>query len=109
MLILRCGTAVYDKTYAHDYGQIYGERAKKEGPLNHDLHGPYNYFSTDFHPYYHGTDMHTMQSVSKTLTSITFGIARMRMISRPAWTPPSCNSSAATKSRTSTIEKSASR
>jgi CubicO group peptidase (beta-lactamase class C family) len=78
MLVLRCGTAVYDKSYAHDYGQIYGERAKKEGPLNHDLHGPYNYFSTDFHPYYHGTDMHTMQSVSKTVTSITFGIARMR-------------------------------
>jgi CubicO group peptidase (beta-lactamase class C family) len=78
MLVLRCGTAVYDKSYPHDYGQIYGERAKKEGPLNHDLHGPYNYFSTDFHPYYHGTDMHTMQSVSKTVTSVTFGIARMR-------------------------------
>jgi CubicO group peptidase (beta-lactamase class C family) len=78
MLILRCGTAVYDKTYVHDYGQIYGERAKKEGPLNHDLHGPYNYFSTDFHPYYHGTDMHTMQSVSKTVTSITIGIAKTR-------------------------------
>lgn len=76
MLVLRCGTAVYDKAYKHDYGQIYGERAKKEGPLNHDLNGPYNYFSTEFHPYYHGTDMHTMQSVSKTVTSVTIGIAR---------------------------------
>ncbi|HKW56140.1 MAG TPA: serine hydrolase [Candidatus Acidoferrum sp.] len=76
MLVLRCGTAVYDKTYKHDYGQIYGERAKKEGPLNHDLTGPYNYFSTDFHPYYHGTLMHTMQSVSKTVTSVTLGIAK---------------------------------
>jgi CubicO group peptidase (beta-lactamase class C family) len=78
MLILRCGTAVFDKSYPHDYGQIYGERAKKEGPLNHDLHGPYNYFSTEFHPFYRGSDMHTMQSVSKTVTSITIGIARMR-------------------------------
>src|SRR5271169_2748372 len=78
MLVLRCGTAVYDKTYAHDYGQIYGERAKKEGPLNHDLHGPYNYFSTDFHPFYQHSDMHTMQSVSKTVTSITIGIAKTR-------------------------------
>jgi len=51
MLVLRCGTAVFDKSYPHDYGQIYGERAKKEGPLNHDLHGPYNYFSTKFHPF----------------------------------------------------------
>jgi CubicO group peptidase (beta-lactamase class C family) len=78
MLILRCGTAVFDKSYPHDYGQIYGERAKKEGPLNHDLHGPYNYFGTEFHPFYRGSDMHTMQSVSKTVTSITIGIARMR-------------------------------
>ncbi len=78
MLVLRCGTAVIDKTYAHDYPQIYGERAKTEGPLNHDLHSPYNYFSTDFHPFYHGTDMHTMQSVSKTITTITIGIARTR-------------------------------
>ncbi|SRR6266436_361913 len=78
MLVLRCGTAVYDKSYPHDYGQIYGERAKKEGPLNHDLHGPYDYFSTEFHPFYRGSEMHTMQSVSKTVTSITFGIARMR-------------------------------
>jgi CubicO group peptidase (beta-lactamase class C family) len=78
MLILRCGTAVYDKSYPHDYGQIYGERAKKEGPLNHDMHGQYNYFSTDYHPFYHGTDMHTMQSISKTVTSVTIGIARTR-------------------------------
>jgi CubicO group peptidase (beta-lactamase class C family) len=78
MLVLRCGTAVYDKSYAHDYVQIYGERAKKEGPLNHDPHGPYNYFSTEFHPFYQGSNMHTMQSVSKTVTSITIGIARTR-------------------------------
>jgi CubicO group peptidase (beta-lactamase class C family) len=78
MLILRCGTAVYDKSYSHDYGQIYGERAKKEGPLNHDMRGQYNYFSTDYHPFYRGTDMHTMQSISKTVTSATIGIARTR-------------------------------
>jgi CubicO group peptidase (beta-lactamase class C family) len=78
MLILRCGTAVYDKSYPHDYAQIYGERAKKEGPLNHDMRGPYNYFSTNFHPFYNGSDMHTMQSISKTVTSVTLGIARTR-------------------------------
>lgn len=78
MLVLRCGTNVYDKSYQHDYGKIYGDRAKTEGPLNHDLQGPYNYFGTDFHPYYHGSDMHTMQSVSKTITSVTIGVARTR-------------------------------
>lgn len=78
MLVLRCGTNVYDKSYQHDYAKIYGDRAKVDGPLNHDMHGPYNYFSTDFHPYYHGSDMHTMQSVSKTVTSVTIGVARTR-------------------------------
>ena len=78
MLVMRCGKAVYDKKFQHDYGKIYGEQAAKEGPLNHDPHGAYNYFSTEYHPYYHGTEMHTMQSVSKTVTSITIGIARMR-------------------------------
>jgi CubicO group peptidase (beta-lactamase class C family) len=78
MLVLRCGTAVYDKSYKHDYGQIYGERAKTPGPLNHDPQGPYNYFSTNFHPFYQGSDMHTMQSVTKTVTSVTIGVARTR-------------------------------
>lgn len=76
VLVLRCGTSVFDKTYKNDYAAIYGQLAQKEGPLNHDLHGPYNYFSTEFHPFYRGSDMHTMQSVTKTVTSIIFGIAR---------------------------------
>lgn len=78
LLVLRCGTSVYDKTYKHDYGQIYGERAKQEGPLNHDPQGPYNYFSPNYHPFYQGGDMHTMQSVTKTVTSATIGVARTR-------------------------------
>ena len=78
MLFLRCGKAGYERSYTHDYGQIYGQRAKKEGPLNHDVHGPYNYFNTEFHPFYRGSDLHTMQSVSKTVTSITMGIAMTR-------------------------------
>lgn len=78
MLVLRCGKDVYDKSFHHDYGQIYGERAKKAGPLNHDPQGPYNYFSTVFHPFYQGGDLHTMQSVSKTVTSLTIGIASTR-------------------------------
>ena len=77
MLVIRCGKQAYEKTYAHDYGKIYGQRAKIAGPLNHDINGPYNYFSPDFHPYYQHRDVHTMQSVSKTLTSVTFGAAML--------------------------------
>jgi CubicO group peptidase (beta-lactamase class C family) len=75
MLIIRDGKQVFARSYLHDYGKIYGERARHEGPLNHDVNGPYNYFSAEFHPYYQISDLHTMQSVSKTVTSITIGIA----------------------------------
>jgi CubicO group peptidase (beta-lactamase class C family) len=78
LLVIRCGKEAYARTYAHDYGKIYGELAKKEGPLNHDVHGPYNYFAEEFHPYFQHSDVHTMQSVSKTVTSITIGIAMGR-------------------------------
>ena len=78
MLVIRCGKQAYARTYAHDYGKTYGELAKKAGPLNHDVHGPYNYFSEEFHPYFQRSDVHTMQSVSKTVTSITLGIAMGR-------------------------------
>jgi CubicO group peptidase (beta-lactamase class C family) len=78
LLVIRDGKEVMARSYAHDYGKIYGELAKHEGPLNHDVKGPYNYFSSEFHPYYQHSDLHTMQSVSKTVTSITIGIAMSR-------------------------------
>jgi CubicO group peptidase (beta-lactamase class C family) len=78
LLVIRCSKQAYERSYAHDYGKIYGDRAKSAGPLNHDVNGPYNYFSTEFHPYYQHRDVHTMQSVSKTVTSVTIGAAMLR-------------------------------
>ena len=78
LLVIRDGKQAFARSYPHDYDKIYGELAKHEGPLNHDVNGAYNYFSTAFHPFYHRTDLHTMQSVSKTVTSITIGIAMAR-------------------------------
>jgi CubicO group peptidase (beta-lactamase class C family) len=75
MLIIRDGKQALARSYSHEYGKLYGELAAHEGPLNHDVHGPYNYFSAEFHPYYQHSDLHTMQSVSKTVTSTTIGIA----------------------------------
>ena len=76
--VFRCGTEVFKRTYAHDYASIYGKEAKTKGPLNARLNGPYNYFDPAWHPYYKGTDLHSMQSVSKTVTSAIFGIAMTR-------------------------------
>jgi CubicO group peptidase (beta-lactamase class C family) len=76
--VFRCGKNVYERTYAHDYAKIYGKQAKEKGPLNARLTGRYNYFDPEWHPYYHGTDMHTMQSVSKTVSSVIIGVAMTR-------------------------------
>src|SRR5262249_18001139 len=73
--VFRCGREVFKRKYAHDYAQIYAKEARTKGPLNARLTGLYNYFDPDWHPYYHGTDMHTMQSVTKTVTSVIFGVA----------------------------------
>ena len=40
--------------------------------------GPYNYFDPAWHPYYHGTPAHSMQSVSKTVTATVIRIATAR-------------------------------
>ncbi|HKU21942.1 MAG TPA: serine hydrolase [Terriglobales bacterium] len=76
--VFRCGEEVYARKYAHDYGQIYGKEARSKGPLNARLTGRYNYFDPNWHPYYHGSDLHSMQSVSKTITSAIFGVAITR-------------------------------
>jgi CubicO group peptidase (beta-lactamase class C family) len=78
LLVMRCGKVVFDRRYAHDYGAIYGKEAHTKGPLNARLTGPYNYFDPEWHPYYHGTDEHTMQSVTKTVASATIGVAITR-------------------------------
>lgn len=76
--VFRCGREVFKRRYAHDYGKIYAKEAVTKGPLNARLTGRYNYFDPAWHPYYRRTDMHTMQSVSKTVTSAIIGIARLR-------------------------------
>ena len=79
MLVIRRGKMVYDKSYKHDYDRIYAEEAKNPGPLNsHDPSGPYNYFNPWWHPFYRRGDLHTMQSVTKTVTSIVIGVATLR-------------------------------
>ena len=76
--LIRCGKVVFENKYPHDYGKIYGKEAKVKGPLNARLTGPYNYFDPAWHPYYHGSDMHTMQSVTKTVSSVIVGAAITR-------------------------------
>lgn len=66
-LVIRHGRLVYDRRYEHDYVAV------NEGRDTTDA--IYNYDSPAWHPWYRGTDLHTLQSVTKSVTSLAMGIA----------------------------------
>jgi len=79
MLVIRHGKLAYERHYKHDYDKIYGASAREASPLNaHDPTGPYNYFNPWWHPFYRRGNLHSMQSVTKTVTSVVIGVARTR-------------------------------
>lgn len=78
-LVIRRGSIAYDKSYQHDYDKIYHDSALSSSPLNpHHLTGPYNYYHPWWHPTYRRGDLHTLQSVTKTVTSVVIGTAVTR-------------------------------
>ena len=76
ILVIRHGKVALERYYEHDYSAIYAEEARTPGPLVvHDPSGPYNYFNSWWHPYYRRGDLHSMQSVTKSVVSAVIGIA----------------------------------
>jgi len=67
MLVIRNGRIVFEKSYIHDYDRLFEGKGER---------GPYNYYDPDWHPYYRRGPFHTMQSVSKSVTSALIGIAK---------------------------------
>jgi CubicO group peptidase (beta-lactamase class C family) len=79
MLVIRHGRVAFDKSYAHDYDRVYADSVHVNGALNpHDETGPYNYYNPWWHPYYRRGDLHSLQSVTKTITSVIIGVAVTR-------------------------------
>ncbi len=79
MLVIRHGTKAFDRSYPRDYATIYADSAVTHGPLNmQDFAGQYNYYNTWWHPYYRRGDLHSLQSVTKTVTSAVIGVAVTR-------------------------------
>ncbi len=66
-LLIRNGKIVADYHYSQDYEMI----SKNYDTTRHQ----YNYDHPDWHPYYEYSDLHSLQSVTKTITSILLGIA----------------------------------
>ena len=55
----------------YKYGQDYETIVQKYDTTNHQ----YNFNNTNWHPYYKKSELHTLQSVTKSITSILIGIA----------------------------------
>lgn len=78
-LVIRHGRVVYDRRYRNDYDRAYGDSTRHATGLRvHHQSGAFNYFNTWWHPYYRRGDLHTLQSVTKTVTSMIIGVAVTR-------------------------------
>lgn len=66
-LLIRNGKVVFDNQYDQDYETI----AKQYDTTYYQ----YNYDHPSWHPFYNYTELHTLQSVTKSITSILVGIA----------------------------------
>jgi len=67
MLVVKNGYLVFERSYAHD-----------TSPLSEGRGGLFDYHDPDWHPWYGTTDLHTLQSVTKSVTSALIGIAIQR-------------------------------
>jgi len=70
LLVMRHGRLVFERSYVHDYDRLFAGQDQRRGP--------YNYYDPDWHPYYKRGGLHTLQSVSKSVTSALIGVALRR-------------------------------
>ena len=68
MTIIRHGQVAFEQHYEWDYA------AQHKG-LNYPSPPPWDYFNADAYPFYGDTDLHSLQSVSKSVMSALIGIA----------------------------------
>ena len=79
VLVLRNGQVAFDKKYPRDYREI---SRGQSGPLGcgdgcadtSKLH-QFNYLHPDWHPYFQGRPVHTLQSVTKSIAATAVGLA----------------------------------
>jgi CubicO group peptidase (beta-lactamase class C family) len=79
LYVVRRGTVVADFRYTRDYGAIsrgkVGPLGCGEGCTDGSRMHEFNYFHPNWHPYYRGRDVHTLQSVTKSIAATVIGIA----------------------------------
>ena len=79
LVVIRNGYMVVDHRYGRDYRAISrgmsGPLGCGEGCTDAAKMHEFNYFHPNWHPYYHGRDVHTLQSVTKSVAATLIGIA----------------------------------
>jgi hypothetical protein len=79
LLVIRNGYLVVDQRYTRDYRAISRGRTGPlgcgEGCADPAAMNEFNYYHPNWHPYYQGRDIHTLQSVTKTIAATIVGIA----------------------------------
>jgi CubicO group peptidase (beta-lactamase class C family) len=79
LYVSRGGKTLADFTYQHDYRSIsrgrIGPIGCGDGCSDPSWMHHYNYFHPDFHPYFQGRNVHTLQSVTKSIAATVIGIA----------------------------------
>ena len=74
-LLIRNGRVVVDESFKRDYKSV-AAKVRPEERIGLNRRDPkYDYENADYHPFYQGTDLHTLQSISKSITSLALGIA----------------------------------
>lgn len=79
LLAVRRGRLVVNHRYARDYREISRGRTGPigcgEGCTDPAWMHQFNYFHPNWHPYHQGRDVHTLQSVTKSIAATVIGIA----------------------------------
>ncbi|MEM0955479.1 MAG: serine hydrolase, partial [Pseudomonadota bacterium] len=75
LLVIRHGRIVVDERFEQDYAAIAAALTPDQYIGINKTDPIYDYDNPDVHPYYQNTNLHSLQSVTKSVTSIAIGIA----------------------------------
>lgn len=82
LLVIRKGAVVHDGSYSRDYRALSRGRTGPigcgDGCTDPAWMHEFNYFHPDWHPFYKGRDVHTLQSVTKSVAATVIGVAIAR-------------------------------
>ena len=82
-MLIQDGEVIFEEYYVVDYKYLTRDKKSEQALIMNKNYGSlatpqYNYYNPEWHPFYKDTELHTIQSVSKSVTSALVGIALER-------------------------------